>query len=164
MPDTATNEQERRLLSPDEIEEQFRLLFQEAQRRSPCTIAQVAEKLGIGTRTYQRFLNGPSRFSTAQLTAIGEVLGLDKSRAAVAIQRFKDYRQYYNPHLAIAVNMVQDVVEILDQSDLPMCTELTPQAHKQLTRHIANTIIKELADRQRRLDIAETLENPVRFG
>lgn len=152
-----SNPDETITLTPAEVEDQFRLLFQDAQRASPYTTPQVAEMLGMNARTYQRLLYGPSRFSAAQLTAIGEVLGLDKSRGTVAIQRFKDYRYYYNPYLTIAIDMLQRIVELLERSELPMCTDLPPEAMNQLTEHIAKTIIKELSDRERRRKRASTI-------
>lgn len=129
-------------LSPDEVVAQFRELFQAEMARSPETLESTARCLGMTGRNLQRILTGQQKLTASLLVDFGNVLSLDKSRATMAIERFADWRAYYDPTVIIAVDLLKPVVEMIHALTTTALEPLHPKAVEQLSRWIAEIIIK----------------------
>ena len=129
-------------LSPEEVVAQFRELFQAELARSPGTLESTARCLGMTARNLQRILNGQQKLTASMLVDFGNVLALDKSRATMAIERFSDWRAYYDPTMIIAVDLLKPVVEKIHELTTTSMEPLHPKAVEQLSRWIAEIVIK----------------------
>lgn len=128
-------------LSPAEVEDQFRQLFQHHLERRQITLAQAAGRMRMSPRNLQRILAGDQRLTTQLLIEFGNALELDKSRAVIAIERFRDWRTYYDPTLESAVDLLRPVIERINQAG-GVSEPLHPKAIEQLASWVAEVIVK----------------------
>lgn len=129
-------------LTATQVEDQFRELFQTELAKSAHTVESVARQLGMTGRNLQRILNGQQKLTAGMLVDIGNALAIDKTRAAVAVERFSDWRAYYDATLIIAVDLLKPVVETVNQLTTTPLDPLHPKAIEQLSTWIAETVIK----------------------
>lgn len=129
-------------LSPDQVEEQFRELFQAEQAASQLSVAEVARRVGLSKRSYQRLLAGETRFTAALLVSIGNALGINKSRATFVVEHFQDWRRYSDPTLIVAFDLIKPVVAMIIEAGSPALEPLHPQANEQLAKWISLMIIE----------------------
>lgn len=128
-------------LTATQVEDQFRELFQAELAKSAHTIESVARQLGMTGRNLQRILNGQQKLTAGMLVDIGNALAIDKTRATVAVERFSDWRAYYDATLIIAVDLLKPVVETVNQLTTTPLDPLHPKAIEQLSTWIAETVI-----------------------
>lgn len=141
-------------LNANQVEAQFRMLFQEVVANSPTTVGEYAARLGINTRKFQRLLYGQTPLSIQMLVAIGNALELDKTRAVIAIERFADWRAYYDPTVIVAVDLIKPVVDLLNSVPNALMEPLHPKATQQLAKWIVDTVLEHQAKVwQRRQDL-----------
>lgn len=145
-----------RQLTSAEVEAQFRALFQSEIVKSTHTAASMSRQLGMTARNLRRILNGEQKLCAAMLVDIGQVLGIDIMRATIAIARFGDWRAYGDATLIIAVDLLKPVVQMVNEQATISLEPLHPKAIGQLSRWIAETVIKhqlELCARREELDL-----------
>lgn len=128
-------------LSPEEVEDQYRQLFREALKRSSFSLEGLARELDMGERNLQRILSGKYQLKTTVMFAICMVLGIDKSRACIAIERFGNWEFYDDPGVMIAVDLIRPVVENINNATSNSLEPLHPKATVQLSNWIAETVI-----------------------
>ncbi len=143
------------LTKGERVEEHFRQLFQNEMTRSAQSVETVAKKLGMTRRKFQRIIYGQTKITAANLVEIGDALAIDKSRATIAVERFQDWRCYYDPALMIAVDLIKPVVEMINHLSTTSLEPLHPKAAEQLSKRVAETVIKhqiQLCARREKLD------------
>ena len=129
-------------LTPEQVEEQFRELYQAEQASFELSVADVARRIGLSKRSYQRLLAGETRFIAALLVAIGNALGINKSRATFVVEHFQDWRRYSDPTLIVAFDLIKPVVAMIIESGSPAIEPLQPQVNEQLAKWISLMIIE----------------------
>ena len=129
-------------LSSERVDEQFRQLFQKHLLQSDLTLPTVADRLGMSPRNLQRILSGAQKMTTQLLVDFGNALEIDKTRAVVAIERFQDWRTYYDPTLIMAVDLLRPVVEMVNRQSTKALEPLHPKAIQQLAGWISETVIR----------------------
>lgn len=132
-------------LTPAQVEDEFRKLFQHVLANSPKSLASVADALGMTPRNLRRLLGGHHKLTTQILVELGNVLGIDKTRAVVASERFKDWQTYNDPTLIIAVDLLKPVVDTINDSSRHPLEPLHPKAVEQLAKWIAQTVVEHQA-------------------
>ena len=80
---------------------------------------------------------------TTQLhVELGKALGIDITRAVVAVEGFKDWRAYYDPTLIIAVDLLIPVIKMINERSPGGVDRLHPKAIQQLAGWISETVIR----------------------
>lgn len=139
----------------ERVADQFRLLFQAELMNSTQSVDTIAKKLGMTSRNLQRIIYGQQKLTAANLVEIGDALSIDKARATVAVERFQDYRMYYDAALTIAVNLIKPVVEMINHHATTSLEPLHPKAAAELANRVGETVIMnqvQLCARREKLD------------
>ena len=129
-------------LSWERVEEQFRQLFQNHLLQSRQSVPLVAARLGMSARNLHRILSGAQKMTTQLHVQLGKALGIDITRAVVAIAGFKDWRTYYDSTLIIAVDLLIPVIEMINERSPGGVDRLHPKAIQQLAGWISETVIR----------------------
>lgn len=87
-------------------------------------------------------MTGETRFTAALLVSIGNVLGVNKSRATFVVEHFQDWRRYSDPTLVVAFDLIKPVVAMIIESGSPALHPLQPQANEQLAKWNSLMIIE----------------------
>lgn len=129
-------------LSWERVEEQFRQLFQNHLLQSHQSVPLVAARLGMSARNLHRILSGAQKMTTQLHVELGKALGIDITRAVVAVEGFKDWRAYYDPTLIIAVDLLIPVIKMINERSPGGVDRLHPKAIQQLAGWISETVIR----------------------
>jgi transcriptional regulator with XRE-family HTH domain len=87
----------------------FIALIHHILEKDHITHRQLANTTGMSESKISRFLNNPKTHDILTLNRVCTAIGLDIMRAILAVGRFGDWRQYFDPD----VEIIADLIEVL---------------------------------------------------
>ena len=123
------------------VVESFIALFRHEMQTRNIGPTQLACMLDWHRNRVTRVLKRPNYSKVEDITAICDVLDIDRSLATFAIDTIGDWSSYYDPALQVSVNMLGRVVAKINERRTCDIELLPPAAIEILTDWIVRTII-----------------------
>ncbi len=135
----------------------YRALIRHHIDRDPRTLDAIAKAMEISPRQFGRILRGDVPLRIEVLAALSDLLGIDQSRAWIAVGQLGDWQRYNDVNLAVIAQLVGPMLEKLEtQADFAI-EPLTQSAAEQVSEWVAELIISNAEQIRRRRETIEDL-------
>lgn len=127
-------------------------LLREEQRRQHVSTKALAQAVGLSRTHIYKLFEGTRSMTEEQLQSFFIVLGIDRSRAFLAVMELGDWQRYHDPNVVFVADLVQAMLPALEERRRsPTGGQLSAKTVQHLSFQLADALAQndaEVAERR----------------